>query len=164
MNEYEYSFKVESIKPYLDYCIKNNYEKESEVIQNRIVYENKHTKDIIARITKKIIDQKEEIIFDIKNVGKRDDKLKDSVESLPLVLINETEKVINSMIKVLDFYEAANNYRIRYVYKKNNVKFEIDDYIQPKMQVIGIEGNKIQVDKVYKDLIDNKIGNILEDE
>lgn len=42
MEEYEYSFKVSSIKPYIEYCENNNYEKVSEVTQNRVVYENKH--------------------------------------------------------------------------------------------------------------------------
>lgn len=164
MKEYEYSFKVESIKPYLEYCIENNYKKESEVKQNRIVYENKHTNDIIARITKKIVDNKETSTFDIKNVGVRDKNLKDSTESIPLLLTDENKNIIESIIKTLDFYEAANNYRTRYVYKKNGVKFEIDNYIQPKMQVVGIEGNKNEVDKIYNELVEKKIGIILNEE
>lgn len=164
MNEYEYSFKVESIKPYIEYCENNNYEKESDVTQNRIVYENKHTPDIIARITKKIVNGEENNIFDLKNVGKRDENLKDSTESIPLTITQENEEIINSMIAVLDFYEAANNYRTRHVYKKNGVKFEIDDYIKPEMQVVGIEGNNDKVDKIYNEIIENKIGKILKDE
>ena len=163
MNEYEYSFKVESIKPFIDYCEKNGYEKISEVTQNRIVYENNHTEEIIARVTKKIVDGEEENVFDLKNVGKRDENLKNSTESIPLIITKDNENIINSMIDVLDFYEAANNYRTRYVYKKDGVKFEIDDYINPKMQVIGIEGEKTEVDLVYNEIIQNKIGNILKD-
>lgn len=164
MKEYEYSFKVKSIKPFIDYCEENGYEKVSEVIQNRIVYENKHTEDIIARITKKIIDGNEKAVFDIKNVGKRNENLKDSTESIPLTITEENTNIIDSMLSVLDFYEAANNYRTRYIYVKNGVKFEIDDYIRPKMQVIGIEGNKDAVDTIYNEIIQNKIGNILKDE
>ena len=52
------------------------------------------------------------------------------------------KKSIYSMLEVLDFYEVAYNYITGYVYKKDNVTFEIDDYIEPKMQVIGIEGKK----------------------
>ena len=58
MEEYEYSFKVATIKPYIEYCENNGYEKISEVTQNRIVYENKHSEHIIARITIKIINGK----------------------------------------------------------------------------------------------------------
>ena len=161
MKEYEYSFKVKSIKPYIAYCIENGYTKESEVTQNRIVYENRHTPDIISRVTKKIVDGKEKVVFDIKNVGKRDNKLKDSIESIPLVVTDDIREIVDSMIKTLDFYEAANNYRTRYVYKKNGVKFEIDDYIEPKMYVVGIEGNKIEVDNIYNELIEKNVGEII---
>ncbi len=164
MEEYEYSFKVKSIKPYIDYCIENGYKKVSEVEQNRIVYENKHTPDIISRLTKKIVDGKENVVFDIKNVGIRDDKLKNSIESIPLVVTDENREIVESIIKVLNFYEAANNYRIRYIYKKDGVKFEIDNYIEPKMNVIGIEGNKDEVDKIYNELIENKVGKIVNEE
>ena len=161
MEEYEYSIKVKSIKPYIDYCLKNGYTKESEITQNRIVYENKHTPDIISRVTKKIVDGKETAVFDIKNVGMRNDKLKSSAESIPMVITDDNKEIIKSMIETLDFYEAANNYRTRYIYKKDNVKFEIDDYIKPKMKVVGIEGDKTEVDKVYRELIEKKIGVII---
>lgn len=152
MEEYEYSFKVSDILPYLEYCENNNYQKESEVTQNRIVYENKHSNDIIARITTKTIKGKKNTVFDCKNVGKKEKDLKLSSESVPIKVTKSNEKAIHSLLEVLDFYEAANNFRTRYVYKKGNVKFEIDDYTEPKMQVIGIEGNKEEVDKVYKEL------------
>lgn len=153
MEEYEYSFKVSSIKPYIEYCENNGYEKVSEVTQNRKVYENKHSEDIIARITTKIINRNKNTVFDCKNVNKKDRDLKVSSESVPIKVTKSNEKSIYSMLEVLDFYEAANNYRTRYVYEKNGVTFEIDDYIEPKMQVIGIEGVKSEVDKVYNELI-----------
>ena len=71
MEEYEYSFKVSSIKPYIEYCEKNDYKKESEILENRKVYENKYNPNIIARITKTVIGLKEQIVFDCKNVKKR---------------------------------------------------------------------------------------------
>lgn len=154
MEEYEYSFKVKSIKPYINYCEENGYKKESEVIQNRIVYVNEYNPNIISRITKNIVDGKETIIFDAKNIKQEEDNLKDSIESLPLVVTDDNKEIIDSIIKTLDFYENANNYRTRYVYKKDDVKFEIDAYTKPKMNVIGIEGNKIKVDNVYNDLIE----------
>ena len=61
------------------------------------------------------------------------------------------------MLEVLGFYENANNTRIRYVYKKDNVIFELDDYIIPEMKVVAIEGSKEEVDKVYSE-IKEKIG------
>ena len=37
MEEYEYSIKAESIKPYIDYCEKNKYTLKEKVKQNRKV-------------------------------------------------------------------------------------------------------------------------------
>ena len=56
-------------------------------------------------------------------------------------------KSVLSMLE-FDFYKELD--RVRYVYVKNKVTFEIDEYIKPKMKVVGIEGNKEEVDKVYK--------------
>lgn len=56
------------------------------------------------------------------------------------------------MLEVLDFYEVTKNYRTRYVYKKNGVTFAIDNYIEPKMQVVAIEGKRSEVDNVYNNL------------
>lgn len=64
--EYEYSFKVSSIKPYIEYCEQNNYEKKSITFQNRIVYENKHSENIIARITTKEKDGKKQHYLIVK--------------------------------------------------------------------------------------------------
>ena len=35
---------------------------------------------------------------------------------------------------------------------KMGVIFEIDNYIEPKMQLVGIEGKRSEVDKVYNNL------------
>lgn len=149
MKEYEYSFKVKSIKPFINYCEMNGYEKISVTTQNRMVYENKNCSTIIARITTTTSDNKTKTVFDCKNVGMVHIDLKISNESLPLRVTNRNKKNILSILETLDFYLAANNYRTRYVYIKDNVKFEIDDYVEPQMQVVGIEGEKESVDAVY---------------
>lgn len=59
----EYSFQADSIVPYIKYCKDNRYSKTKEENQNRIVYENKFPENIIARITKRIINNKEEKYF-----------------------------------------------------------------------------------------------------
>ena len=38
--EYEYSFKVKDIKPFIEYCINNSYILEDEYEQTRILYKN----------------------------------------------------------------------------------------------------------------------------
>ena len=149
MEEYEYSFKVSSIKPYIEYCEKNDYKKESEILENRKVYENKYNPNIIARITKTVIGLKEQIVFDCKNVKEERQDLKESQESIPLVFNKSDYSTIESILKTLEFKLVADNIRTRYVYKKNEVKFEIDDYKIPKAQVVAIEGNKEEVDQLY---------------
>ena len=44
-------------------------------------------------------------------------------------------------------------YRKRTIYEGNNIKFEIDEYIEPeKAYVVSFEGNKDICDKVNNDL------------
>lgn len=72
------------------------------------------------------------------------------------VKVNVTDNMdfVNAVFSMLefDFYKELD--RVRYVYVKNNIAFEIDEYIKPKMKVVGIEGNKEEVDEVYKILKD----------
>ena len=150
MKEYEYSFKVKDIKPFIEFCENNNYKKLSITTQNRVVYENKNNEHIIARITTKIIDGKKSTMLDFKNVGEKHRDLKISNESLPIEVNENNSKTLYSVLEVLDFYVAASNDRTRYEYEKNGVLFEIDDYTNPKAQVVAIEGNKEAVDSVYE--------------
>lgn len=156
MKEYERNFKAETIEPYLEYCRANGYEEEV-VEQNRIVFENKFNSHLIARLTTDIVDGKRTTVFDCKNVGKRVKDLKISEESEPLVVTEKTRDVILSILNVMEFYETANNLRKRYIFKKNNVTFEIDDYERPKMKVVAVEGDEKEVDRVYAEVLNIKV-------
>ena len=153
MKEYEYSFKVKSIEPYINYCKNNNYNLIDIIKENRRVYENKHNNKLIARITSRIKNNKKDIKLDFKNVSSNNDDLKISLESIPIKITKRNKKQIDSILKVLDFYEVTNNIRTRYIYKLNDVKFEIDDYEIPQMKIVAIEGLKDEVDKIYKKII-----------
>ena len=152
MKEYEYSFKVKNIKPFISFCKDNGYKKTYEAIENRIVYENKHNTSMIARITTINNNDGKRIIFDSKNVDSRRKNLKVSRESKPIIIKSIDKKKYISLLEVLDFKEVANNVRKRYVYKKGRVIFEIDRYIKPKMFVVALEGEQKQVEKVYEEL------------
>ncbi len=154
MEEYEYSFKVKSIKPYIEYCEKNNYKLEDITKQNRIVYENRYSEDVIARITTTVKDGKKTCVFDCKNIGKRDKTLKISSESKPIKVTKGNREQIESILNVLNFYKVVSNNRKRYIYKKTGIKFEIDEYTSPLMCIIGIEGERNKVNKVYEELKD----------
>lgn len=156
--EFEHSFKVTDIKPFLDYCEQNGYKKESVVVQNRKVYENALDKKIIARITTETKNEETKTILDFKNVNSKNGDLNISSESIPLVIKDNDLDAIESILETINFIQAADNLRTRYVYSKNNIKFEIDEYIRPQAKVVAIEGDKFEVEKTYqtiKQLIDN---------
>lgn len=153
MEEYEYSLKARAVEPFLEYCKKNNYEATPAVRQNRKVYENKFNKHIIARLTTEEIKGEEITFFDSKNVGQENDNLKISSESEPLKINKEDIETIKSILDVMGFYQSADNYRTRYVYHKDGVKFEIDDYTITNMKVVAIEGERSEVEKVYKEVV-----------
>ncbi len=153
MKEYERSFKVKSISPFLDYCRNNDYKEFEPVKQNRIVFHNKNNNHIIARLTTEKIGTKEKIVFDFKNISQKKDNLNISNETIPMKVSKSNLKAIQSILDVLEFYVAADNYRTRYVFEKDDVKFEIDDYSKPQMQVVAIEGEESAVEKVNKDIL-----------
>ena len=156
MIEYEYSIKVERIKPFVDYCKNNGYVLVSVAKENRVVFQNLNNNNIISRITTTEKSGKTIILFDFKNKTVGDDKFKVSQESLAMSLKESEIAVAKSMLEVLGFKQSADNLRTRYVYEKDGVKFEIDEYIRPKMNVIGIEGEKEKVDEIYKFLNENE--------
>ncbi len=150
MIEYEYSYKVKEIKPFIDYCEKNNYKKIKESFQTRILYNNGN--GMLARITKTLVNGKEIVEFNFKDEANLEEKLNVSRES-PMLIVNESnEKFIDSMLEMLDFKKFKELKRKRYVYEKEKVKFEIDDYIEPEMKVLAVEGDKSKVDKVVTEI------------
>lgn len=158
MQEYEYSFKVESVEPYIDYCIENGYTKIKESIQNRIVYQSLNNEHLIARITSTVVNDENEEILDFKNFSEKHKELQVSDESIPFIVNDDNRATIMSMLEVLDFEESADNTRKRVVYQNDDVIFEIDEYITPKMNVVAIEGNKEKVDLIYEE-VSKKINN-----
>ena len=152
--EYEYSFKVKDLTKYLDYCKKNNYQLEEETNQERILYRNANK--TIARITTKIKDNKANTYLDFKDENDSDEILKVSRETIPLKVTKNNKEAVLSILDMLGYQKDKTLIRKRWVYKKDEITFEIDDYKEPKMKVVAIEGNKEQVDKVYQELEESK--------
>lgn len=151
VKEYEYSVKVKDIEPFINYCKENNYELINKTAQKRVLYRNSNK--ILARVTIIEDDKSKNIFLDFKDENESDDVLKISRES-GKINVTDNMDFVKSALSMLefDFYKELD--RVRYVYVKNKVTFEIDEYIKPKMKVVGIEGNKEEVDKVYKVLED----------
>ena len=150
--EYEYSFKVKSIKEFIDYCKKNKYRKIADYKQVRTLYKNGGK--IMARITKNIYEDRTVELLNFKDDNLNNNILSVSRESLDLLITKENKKFVKSLISILDLNDEKVLKRHRMVYKKGHVKFEIDEYTIPKMKVVAIEGDKEQVDNVYKELED----------
>ena len=148
--EYEYSFKVKDISKFLDYCISNNFVKKEEYYQIRTLYKNGGT--IMARITETIYDDKVVKVLNFKEDNLSTKELKVTNETKDLVINDDNKEFVKSLIEILDLHDQKELKRKRYVYQKNNVRFEIDEYTKPVMKVVAIEGLKKEVDKVYQDL------------
>lgn len=151
--EYEYSMKVKDIKPFINYCKKNNYNLINKTTQKRVLYRNDNK--ILARVTTIQEDKSKNIFLDFKDENESDDTLKISRESGKIDVTGKMN-FVNAVLSMLefDFYKELD--RVRYVYTKDKVIFEIYEYLKPEMKVVGIEGNKEEVDKIYK-VLENEI-------
>lgn len=140
--EYEYSIKVDSLDKYIKYCIDNDYKLMFEGKQTRIIYRNN---GMMARITinkeNNQLDFKEDILNDNELIERKESKS---------ITFDSLENVA-SILEFLNFKEDNTIVRNRKIYKKNNVKFELDEY-QDKTIVLAVEGVKEEVDKVWNEL------------
>ncbi len=157
MQEYEHSFKVKSIEPFIEFCKKHDYEQVAISKQNRKVYESRYNHHLISRLTTDEIDNETTTYFDFKLAGNEIDGKKLSQESETLIVTNQLMPFVNSILDVLGFNLVADNFRTRYVYEKDGIIFEIDDYTVPNMKVIAVEGVKEEVEN----LCDNELKPLL---
>ena len=57
------------------------------------------------------------------------------------------------MLEILGYHKDKTLKRRRFVYKKGEVKFEIDEYLEPEQcYVVAIEGENEAVDSVYDEV------------
>lgn len=147
MIEYEYSFKVRDIKPYLNYCEENGYIFKRKSQETRILYKN--DQKLLARIT--TID--DVTTFALKDDNSEEKLVKTSRESLPITLNKDEITAALSMLEMLDFAHHKTLKRKRAIYQKGSVTFEIDEYFAPeKAYVVALEGEKNAVDKTYQEV------------
>ena len=149
-NEYEYSFKVKDIKPFVEYCQNHHYQQVEDYKQIRTLYKNGGK--IMARITQNFYPDKTVEILNFKDDNLNDQTLKVSRETEDLKITDENRGFVTSLIEILDLNQPKVLERKRSVYEKEHVKFELDDYVSPVMKVVAIEGLKEEVDKVYQEL------------
>lgn len=146
--EYEYSFKVKSVNEYLSFCENHGFKLISKIKQTRIIYRNQNK--TMARIT---IEEGDSII---KKLDFKEDKLTSedlNIRKESKELIFDDIDAIQSILDFLNYKKDNTLIRTRSIYTKGKVKFEIDQYECPDNSlVVAIEGNKEDVDLVYKEL------------
>lgn len=151
MKEYEYSFRVNDITPYIDYCKINNYDLEKSNYQIRELF--KHENKILARITTEVENKRRTCVLDFKDDNDTNKLVKEARETVPLKVSRDNRKAVDSMLEILGYHKDKTLKRKRVVYKKGEVKFEVDEYLEPEIcYVVAIEGEKEAVDKVYEEI------------
>lgn len=157
MKEHEYSFKVKNLKPYIDYCINNNYLLNEETTQHRTLYRKKDK--TIARITLDEKNGNKKMTLDFKDDILSEEALITRRESLPIEITDE--KAVNSILDFLNYKKDNTLFRKRLIYDNGKVKFEFDEYIEPeKCYVVAFEGNINEIKAVYEEI--KKINEIYE--
>ena len=114
--EYEYSFKVSSINEFVKYWILNKYEKREEYLQTRTIYKNGGP--VMARITENIYDDRSEKVLDFKDDNLTDKILKISRESKDLIINEDNQEFVNSLLEILDLKCYIMLKRKRYVFSR----------------------------------------------
>ena len=149
--EQEYCFKVTDLKQFIDYCENNGFTLISESEQVRKIY--KKSDNTMLRIT---IDKKGDKIvktMDFKQDLLSDEPLIERKESLPIEF--EDDEAVKSIIDFLNYKESIELKRKRYVYNKDDIKIEMDEYISPEQAyVVAIEGNIEKSEIIYNELKD----------
>ncbi len=148
MEEYEHSFKVKFIEPFIKFCKENNFKQISVASQNRKVYESIYNSHLISRLTVEKDENGRKTYFDFKFAGVEIDGKKSSKESEVLVVTDELMPFVLSLLDVLNFKLVADNFRTRYVFIKDDIIFEIDDYTSPEMKVVAVEGERNKVENL----------------
>ena len=140
--EYEYSYTVDSLDKVLEYLNKN-YKFIERYKEQRVIYRNSnHT---MARITYK----NKDMYLDFKEDKLSDKELIERKESKS-IKVDDLESV-EDILSFLEYKKDNSMTRYRSIYEGDNIKFEIDEYIEPKKAfVVSFEGNKNTCDKVNK--------------
>lgn len=142
--EYEYCYKVDDLKEYINY-LNENYKYIDSYEERRTIYRNSNNTN--ARITLKkgiyTLDFKENKISNEDLIVRKESK------SITFDNLDNCEDILS----FLDYKKDNTMYRKRTIYNGDNIEFEIDEYIEPeKAYVVSFEGEKLTCDKVNNDL------------
>jgi adenylate cyclase class IV len=150
MREYGHCVEVKSLEPYIKYCIQNGYTLHGKMRQTRMIY--KRPDRTLGRITINNfqdgrvlmqLDFKEDVLA----YGLPESSISAKLE------INNISAAEN-ILKFLGYHKRETIIRMRTVYRKGNVSFELDEFEEPKrMCVLTLEGSREEARAVYKELV-----------
>jgi adenylate cyclase class IV len=142
--EYEYAYKVTNLDEYLAY-LNANFKYVEEYEERRTIYRNPNNTN--ARITYK----KGKMTLDFKENKLSNEDLIVRKESKAIVFDNLN--ACEDILSFLGYIKDNSMLRNRIIYTGDNIKFEIDKYIEPEeAYVFSFEGDKDICDKVNEDL------------
>lgn len=141
--EYEYSYKVKSLKEYLKY-IESKYEFKEKYKEKRVIYRGDGN---IARITYK----NDDMYLDFKE---------DKLTNKDLIVRKESKTIkfdnlenCEDILSFLGYVKDNSMTRNRTIYEGKQIKFEIDEYLEPeKAYVVSFEGAKKVCDELHSEM------------
>ena len=149
MIENEYSKKVDNLNDYIEYCERNGFILDSKINQIRVLY--RHSNKTLARITINNINNSLKKYLDFKEDKLTSDELISRKESKMIEFTDD--EAVYSILDFLGYKKDNTLERVRYVYKKEDIVFELDEYIKPnKSCVVSLEGEKDKISKIWEEL------------
>ena len=149
MIENEYSKKVDNLNDYIEYCERNGFILDSKINQTRVLY--RHSNKTLARITINNINNSLKKYLDFKEDKLTSDELISRKESKMIEFTDD--EAVYSILDFLGYKKDNTLERIRYIYKKEDIIFELDEYIKPnKSCVVSLEGEKDKISKIWEEL------------
>ena len=149
MIENEYSKKVDNLNDYIEYCKRNGFILDSKINQTRVLY--RHSNKTLARITINNINNSLKKYLDFKEDKLTSDELISRKESKMIEFTDD--EAVYSILDFLGYKKDNTLERVRYVYKKEDIVFELDEYIKPnKSCVVSLEGEKDKISKIWEEL------------
>lgn len=149
MKEFEYSFTVDSVIPYHDFCAKNSDQTVEVTQMRRKVYKNGSS--TIARLTWEVDPQNKKLFYiDFKEDSKDSDLVKHVRESKKMILSEDRCAAVERLLAKLEYHLTADLDKQRSSYWIADVRVDIDTYHLPtKAFVIELEGEPGVTKRLY---------------
>ncbi len=143
--EYEYSYRVKDLAPYIKE-IEKEFKFVEKTSEKRTIY---RTDESIARITYRngemLLDFKENKVMVNGSIERKETR------AIKFDNLENCEEIL----AFLGYTKDATVVRNRSIYEGENIKFEIDEYFEPEVaNVVSFEGDKETCDKYNEEFLE----------